>query len=122
MDALAALRLQVEWGADEALDEAPVDRIQVRRAPSTPPPSPLPQGEGEHRTPAGRAVQVAAGARSIEELRAAIGSFDGCALRDTASHTVFAAGDPSAGLLLIGDAPGPEEDRSGAPFAGAAGA
>jgi uracil-DNA glycosylase len=65
---------------------------------------------------------VAAGARSVEELRAAIGSFEGCALRDTAGHTVFAAGDAAAGLLLIGDPPGPEEDRSGAPFAGAAGA
>ena len=125
MDALAALRLQIEWGADEALDEVAVDRVRrVAPAVRPPPPTPLPAGEGENRpaTPVERAIQVAAGAGSLEALRAAIAGFAGCALRDTASHTVFAAGDPAAGLLLIGDPPGPEEDRSGTPFAGPAGA
>jgi hypothetical protein len=45
MDDLAALRLQMEWGADEALEDAPVDRLRVLAVP--PPPAPLPQGEGE---------------------------------------------------------------------------
>ena len=44
MDDLSALRLQIEWGADEALEEAPVDRLRLRLPP---PPAPLPQGEGE---------------------------------------------------------------------------
>ena len=42
MDDLSALRLQIEWGVDEALEEAPVDRL--RAVPPTP--APLPQGEG----------------------------------------------------------------------------
>jgi uracil-DNA glycosylase len=73
-------------------------------------------------TPAERALQAAAGAATLEALRAAIAGFDGCALRNTASHLVFAEGDASADLLLIGDAPGADDDRSGTPFAGPAGA
>lgn len=131
MDARAALRLQVEWGADEALDEAAVDRLRPAAVPPPRPgplrgPGPVPPGEGEQAqsraTAVERAMQAAGAARSLEELRAAIAGFAGCALRDTASHTVFAAGDPAGGLLVIGDPPGPEEDRSGAPFAGPAGA
>jgi uracil-DNA glycosylase family 4 len=138
MDDLAALRLQIEWGADEALEEAPIARLRV----ALPPPGPLTQGEGERRTKsppplagggrgegaphppptsAERAIQAAAAANTLEALRTAIAAFDGCVLRDTASHLVFAAGDPAAGLLLIGDPPGPDEDRSGTPFAGPAG-
>lgn len=66
-------------------------------------------------------MQVAAGAGTLEELRAAIAAFDGCVLRDTASHLVFAQGDPAARLMLIGEAPGADDDRSGKAFAGAAG-
>ena len=126
MDAWAALRLQIEWGADEALEEAAVERLRTRppeRRISTPPPlAGGGQGEGPRATSVERAIAAAAGADSLDQLRAAIAGFDGCALRDTASHLVFAAGDPASGLLLIGDPPGPEEDRSGAPFAGPAGA
>ena len=138
MNDLAALRLQIEWGADEALEDAPVDRL--RAAP--PPPNPLPQGEGENvrpsppplagggrgegaptprPTPGDRAQQSAAAATTLEDLRATIAAFDRCALRDTASNLIFAEGDPAATLLLIGDPPGADEDRSGTAFAGAAG-
>ena len=82
-------------------------------------------GEGvapRARTAAERATQAAAGAHTLAELRAAIADFDGCALRDTASNLVFAEGDPSSGLLFIGDAPSADDDRSGMPFSGAAGA
>jgi DNA polymerase len=139
MDALAALRLQIEWGADEALEEAPVDRLRAVMPPSQPSrappgrepfpdttPTPAPReraGEAAPRTtPAERALQAAASATSLETLRAAIAAFDGCALRDTASNLVFAEGDPASDLLLIGEAPGADEDRSGTPFAGAEGA
>ena len=149
MDDLSALRLQIEWGADEALEEAPVDRLRALRA-GPPPPAPLPQGEGENTrrdrdtpsplagggrgegasptptppraTTAERALAAAAAAATLDDLRAAIAEFDGCALRDTASHLVFAEGDPSADLLLIGEPPGADEDRSGTPFAGPGGA
>jgi DNA polymerase len=83
------------------------------------------RGEGAaptRTTPAERALQSSATATTLEALRAAIADFDGCALRNTASHLVFADGDASAGLLLIGDAPGADDDRSGTPFAGPAGA
>jgi uracil-DNA glycosylase len=138
MDDLAALRLQIEWGADEALEDAPVDRLRDVAAPP-PQPSPTPRerefsapspaergrvGEGvpsPRPTPAERALQAAAAATTLEELRAAIAAFDGCALRDTASNLVFAEGDPSATLLLIGDPPSADEDRSGLPFTGPAG-
>jgi uracil-DNA glycosylase len=120
---LTALRLQIEWGADEALDDAPVDRVHRMNVEPVRAPVPLPSvsspapraEEGVVATRAGaaeRALQVAAGASTLEELRSAIAAFDGCALRDTASHLVFAEGDPSAA----------DDDRSGAPFAGAAGA
>ena len=69
-------------------------------------------------TPAERAAAAAGQARTLEDLRAALAAFDGCALRDTAANLVFAAGDPDAGLLLIGEPPGEAEDRSGTPFAG----
>jgi uracil-DNA glycosylase family 4 len=122
MDDLAALKLQIEWGADEAIEEAPVDRL--RGAARPPPPNPLPPAEGmlpPRSTPAERALQAAAAAITLEQLRAAIAAFDGCGLRDTAGNLVFAEGDPSAALLLIGDPPSAAEDRSGTPFAGPAG-
>jgi uracil-DNA glycosylase family 4 len=145
MDDLAALRLQIEWGADEAIEAEPVDRLHVQSAPP-PQPSPAPReresvarerlqitpspaergrvGEGAvpRGTAAERATQAAAGARTLADLRTTIADFDGCALRDTASNLIFAAGDPASGLLLIGDAPSADDDRSGVPFAGAAGA
>ena len=73
-------------------------------------------------TTAERSLQAAAAAATLDALRAAIADFDGCALRDTASHLVFAEGDPSADLLLIGEPPGADEDRAGTPFAGLGGA
>jgi uracil-DNA glycosylase len=153
MDDLAALRLQIEWGADEALEAEPVDRLHVEPPPQPSPalrgresearereritpspaltPSPADRGRvGEGAAPAvtprapaaERATQAAAGAHTLADLRTAIAGFDGCALRDTASNLVFAEGDPSAGLLLIGEAPGADDDRSGTPFAGVTGA
>lgn len=124
MSDLAALKLQIEWGADEALEEAPVDRLRASMAYEPPTPPPLAgggQGEGARALPAQRAQQAAAGAETLEALRAAVAEFDGCVLRDTASYTIFAEGDPSARLLLIGEPPGADDDRSGMAFAGPAG-
>ena len=134
MDALTLLRLQVEWGADEAIDAEPVDRLAARdRAPAAtvtrlapfgPAPIGAPRSVGTTPpvapagTPAERAFAAAARAADLDALRVAIAAFDGCALRDTASHLVFATGDPSTGLLMIGEPPAAEEDRAGTPFAG----
>jgi len=128
MDALAALRLQVEWGADEALDEAPVDRLRqsparaIARAaePAAAPAATVPP-PAAGRGPAERARAAAEGAATLAELGAAIVGFDGCRLRDTAAHTVLAEGDPSSGLVLVGEAPSADDDRNGRPFTGPAG-
>ena len=54
-------------------------------------------------------------------LRAALAAFDGCGLKETASNLVFADGNPDADLMLIGEAPGADEDRRGPPFVGVSG-
>ncbi len=143
MDALAALRLQIEWGADEALGEAPVDRLSAAARPVpaaasasgtrfAPRPSPVaaapappmlaaPPLAGPVRGPAARAQEIAAAARTLAELRAAMAGFDGCPLSATATNLVFADGNPEAGLMLVGEGPGAEEDRAGKPFVGPSG-
>ena len=64
---------------------------------------------------------MAAAATTLAELEAAVRGFDGCPLKMTASTTVFADGDPAADVMVIGEAPGAEEDRRGKPFVGPAG-
>ncbi len=125
--ALAALRLQVEWGADEALAETPVERWTPIGGSTPTPAVAIPPGGAATRatapvrtgTPAAwRAGQQAAAAATLEELEAALAGFDGCALRETATSLVFAEGPATAGLMLIGEVPGSDEDRAGRPFAG----
>ena len=121
-EALALLRLQIAWGADEALDDLPRDRLASVAPPIPPPPPPPPRPMAvAQRSAQARAAAVAAAADSLERLREAVLAFDGCPLRDTASHTLFAEGDPGCGLMLIGEVPDAEEDRAGRLFAGAAG-
>jgi len=67
------------------------------------------------------ARELAAAAQTLDELKAAIARFDGLTLKATATNLVFADGNPAAKLMLIGEAPGAEEDRRGLPFVGAAG-
>ena len=57
----------------------------------------------------------------LDSLRAALEKFEGCALKQTATNLVFARGNPDAPVMFIGEAPGAEEDREGAPFVGAHG-
>ena len=143
MDALAALKLQLEWGADEALTEEPVARtaapLPVRLPAAAPPdqPQPAPPPRAEPRPAALRspaelplaspgaharhARELAEASRTREELRDALAHFDGCALALTATHLVFADGNPDSGLMLVGEGPGAEEDRAGVPFVGASG-
>jgi uracil-DNA glycosylase family 4 len=117
-DDFALLRLQVEWGADEAIDADPIDRLRPVEARSAPPQRAAAVPESPKGTPGERALAAAGQAQTLESLRAALADFDGCALRDTASNLVFAEGDPAATTLIIGEPPGREEDRSGHPFAG----
>jgi DNA polymerase len=67
------------------------------------------------------AREIAAGAETLEALRAALERFDGCGLKATATQLVFADGAPGARVMLVGEAPGGDEDRIGRPFVGRAG-
>jgi DNA polymerase len=81
------------------------------------PPVPLPSAAGI----AASAREIAAACRSLAELEEALRTFDGCALRETALNLCLADGNPGARLMLIGEAPGAEEDRQGKPFVGPSG-
>jgi DNA polymerase len=67
------------------------------------------------------ARETAAACASLADLEAALAAFDGCGLKETALSLCFADGNPAARLMLIGEAPGAEEDRQGKPFVGASG-
>lgn len=67
------------------------------------------------------AREQAAACKSLAELQAALAAFDGCPLKDTAINLCFADGNPAAQIMLIGEAPGAEEDRQGKPFVGPSG-
>lgn len=67
------------------------------------------------------AQKAAQNAQNLEELYQAIAEFDGCDLKATATHTVFCDGNPQAKIMLVGEAPGADEDRLGKPFVGVSG-
>lgn len=54
--------------------------------------------------------------RPLEELREMVEKFEGCALKLTANKTVFGGGNPNSKIMLVGEAPGADEDRIGLPF------
>ena len=145
MDDLTALRFLVELGADEAIADAPVDCFAaaparaegparaeaplrkapaVRAVPQAPAPT-LAAPTLAAPVPAAQAVvaarEAAANARSLDELRAALAAFDGCALKATATNLVFSDGVPGAPVMIVGEAPGADEDRQGKPFVGVSG-
>jgi len=67
------------------------------------------------------ARRLAASAATVEALAALVAGFEGCALKRTATNTVFADGNPVAPVMIIGEGPGADEDRIGRPFVGRAG-
>jgi DNA polymerase len=67
------------------------------------------------------AREAAAAAQNLDQLRALLEGFEGCALRTTATRLVFADGNPDGGIMFVGEAPGYEEDISGRPFVGRSG-
>ena len=68
-----------------------------------------------------QARAAAQSAKTLDELKALIQAFDGCNLKLTAKNTVFADGNPAAKLMLVGEAPGRDEDIEGRPFVGRSG-
>jgi uracil-DNA glycosylase family 4 len=138
------LDFYLEAGVDALVGEEPVDRFAAA-AVSVPPPdrvgtntqprdptpdrflrSDLPLA-GEGRTmvapdeAAMAARQAAKSAETLDDLRAILDKFDGCALKATATQLVFADGNPKARLMLVGEAPGRDEDIEGLPFVGRSG-
>ncbi|HEV2673812.1 MAG TPA: uracil-DNA glycosylase [Aliidongia sp.] len=93
----------------------------VAQAPPVTPPRAVPALDGGLAATIEAARAAAAGADSLEALRDAVMAFDGCSLKKTATNTVFADGVPDGGLMLIGEAPGADEDRIGRPFVGVSG-
>lgn len=137
-------------GVDAVVGDEPVDRFAVsaRPKPAAPPPHPLltetrretpvsrpaaasvpqagaPRGDAALTVPNDEAVMAAraaaASAESLDALKALIERFDGCNLKRTAKSTVFSDGNPEASLMLVGEAPGRDEDIEGRPFVGRSG-
>lgn len=129
--AIALLRWYAEMGVDEAVAATPADlrswgaKPAPRQRAAAPTASTPVFKPSEAALPADEAVaaaqKIAAGCDSFEALEAAVKAFEGCPLKAGAHNTVFADGTPGADLLVIGEAPGRDEDRIGKPFVGRAG-
>lgn len=123
-EALAQLAWQVELGADEAIGEVAVNRYEekakpkVAKKPAAAVAAPMVAKEVDI---ASAAARLAAGCDDLDALRAAVETFEGCALKRGARNTVFSDGNPAARVMIVGEAPGRDEDREGKPFIGRSG-
>jgi DNA polymerase len=137
------LRQHVEAGCTDMLADAPVNHFEAPDTPLSAPPeislsaspsAPIsaptsdPAPVRPHVTPpqapdaaAPDTTELAAKAETLENLRDMMSAFDGCALKKTAKNTVFCDGVEGAKIMLIGEAPGQDEDRQGKPFVGKSG-
>ena len=140
-ETLATLQWLIDAGADEAIGETPVDRLAAPAARRAEPPPAEKASPGSARAPAPHPVvkpapgaslasteaalssarDLARAAGNLEELKAALDAFEGCALKQHAMNLVFADGNPKARVMVIGEGPGAEEDRRGLPFVGVSG-
>jgi uracil-DNA glycosylase len=132
------LAFYLEAGVDCALADEPVNRLAdpdtaparqdtaptaaIRAVPAAVPAAP-PRGEAAAAPEAAiaSAREAARTAPTLEALRALLETFDGCALKSTATRLVFADGNPAARIMFVGEAPGREEDLEGLPFVGRSG-
>ncbi|MEO4044799.1 uracil-DNA glycosylase [Hoeflea sp. CAU 1731] len=141
------LRFYAESGVDTLVGDEPVDRFveseklepapaparalpekspppgrSEKSGPQSPPPAAAPAAAAiPDQAAVNNARETAAKAASIDALREALLAFNGCNLRSGARNTVFADGNPAADIMLVGEAPGRDEDRQGLPFVGRAG-
>jgi DNA polymerase len=133
------LAFYLEAGVDCALADEPVNRLSdpdiAQPPPRTEPrEAPRPLAQAPAAIPASRAEagpapeaaiesarEAARTAPTLEALRALMETFDGCALKSTATRLVFADGNPNARIIFVGEAPGREEDIEGLPFVGRSG-
>ncbi|MCW5722408.1 MAG: uracil-DNA glycosylase [Devosia sp.] len=128
----AELLSVLDWyraaGVDLAMGEDPVDRFAQKPpaasaaiARPAPAPTAAPVATGPVGGDPSEARRLAGSAGSLEQLQAILGDYDGCGLKLRATQLVFADGNPDARIMLIGEAPGAEEDRQGKPFVGRSG-
>lgn len=141
----ALLQWYVEHGLDETIGEEAIDRFALPPPVAAAPPSaaagvpaPAAKASSPIRAPAPPiaarapvplespqltedARAIARGCATIADLEAAVRAFEGCALKRTAKNTVFADGVPGAPVMIVGEAPGADEDRLGKPFVGVSG-
>src|ERR1051326_21159 len=128
------LYFYIDGGADALVGEKPVDRFAAAdtvlpaRAPITAVapaepaarlPSPVAPPAPDEAVMAAR--DAAKRVATLDELRAVLDRFEGCALKATATQLVFADGNPQARLMFVGEAPGRDEDIEGLPFVGRSG-
>jgi DNA polymerase len=121
--ARALLEWQIELGVSETIGNAPVNRFEIAAAQKAAPvkakaPTPPPEAKPD---PVVDARVAAKGAQSLEALRAAMADYPHCGLKRGARSLVFSDGLPEARLMIIGEAPGRDEDLQGRPFVGRAG-
>jgi uracil-DNA glycosylase family 4 len=131
--ALALLEWQIEMGVTDAVGDLPVDRYACRAACRSPkkhrsrrPPQRAPAQQPmatplTAQDPVAEARAAAEAAQDLAGLEAAMAGFEHCALKRGARNLVFADGDPGARVMIIGEAPGRDEDLQGKPFVGRAG-
>ena len=125
--ARALLEWQVELGATEAILDAPVDRFSLETKAPKPAPVTAPaaqaavQQASAQPDPAQIAKQMAETAGSLDALQAALAGFEYCELKRGARNLVFSDGNPAAQVMIVGEAPGRDEDQQGKPFVGRAG-
>lgn len=108
---------------------APTLQRATPSSPQSPRPSrPPKQAHADHKLAAANpadavleARELSAKAGSIDELKAALNGFDGCSLKKMARNMCFADGNPQSSIMLVGEAPGRDEDLAGVPFVGRAG-
>ena len=122
-EALAALEWYVAAGVDVAVGDEPVDRFATsaaapprRSAAAVAPTAPPVLSVDPNETRA-----IAAASLTLDELRAAMDAYDGCALKHRATQLCFADGNPEAQIMLVGEGPGEQEDKQGKPFVGRGG-
>lgn len=126
----AALDWQVDLGVDEAIQDVPVNRFETVEISASKPaaqnaaktaPDQANHGSVEQIDPVAVARHAARAAETLEQLHSALQSFEHCELKRGARNCVFADGTADARVMIIGEAPGRDEDIQGKPFVGRAG-
>ncbi len=119
--ALAALEWQIELGADEAVLDAPVDRYALEAKPAAKPAPAPTKAEPPPDDPVAQARRAAGAASDLGALKQALAAYEHCTLKKGARNLVFSDGVAGAPVMVVGEAPGRDEDREGRPFVGRAG-